>query len=110
MILKQKRFTLAGENMSPDVYELLSEKARLKQITAYIEDLVKRDLAGKTVTNGDAILDKLDRIEKKMDAAFEGSYFKKKKSDESSLSEGQIVEASNIIGEIDKEDIQENDY
>lgn len=106
---KRKRMALNSEDMPDEVYRILNEKAMKRSLTNYIIELVQDNFKTKDLSK------KIDSIESKIDILLSNGLTsnintEKNNLEEESLKEGMLVEASEIVGGIDKADKMEYDF
>jgi histidyl-tRNA synthetase len=93
-----------------DVYNILNKKALRRNLTPYIVELVKKDLSNKLILEKlDQILNKLDNVVIKKSS--NDSKIEISLSQKSDLEEGSIISnITDVKGEINDEDLDEQDY
>jgi histidyl-tRNA synthetase len=93
-----------------DVYNILNKKALRRNLTPYIVELVKKDLSNKLILEKlDQILNKLDNVVIKKSS--NDSEIEISLSQKSDLEEGSIISnITDVKGEINDEDLDEQDY
>lgn len=107
---KKNRMVLNVREIPEDVYNILNKKALRRNLTPYIVGLVKKDLSNKLIIEKlDQILNKLDNVViKKSNNDSETEISLSQKSD---LEEGSIISnITDVKGEINDEDLDEQDY
>lgn len=107
---KKNRMVLNVREIPEDVYNILNKKALRRNLTPYIVELVKKDLSNKLILEKlDQILNKLDNVViKKSSNDSETEISLSQKSD---LEEGSIISnITDVKGEINDEDLDEQDY
>lgn len=107
---KKNRMVLNVREIPEDVYNILNKKALRRNLTPYIVELVKKDLSNKLILEKlDQILNKLDNVViKKSNNDSETEISLSQKSD---LEEGSIISnITDVKGEINDEDLDEQDY
>lgn len=116
---RQRAFTIKTNKLSQTVYDKLEEKAKGRQLGDYVESLVMRDLLGENNSNNTnesttqemlkAINNQL--VELKQMAFTSGvnpvSNSVEEDWEETVQVEGQIVELSEVQGDLDEEDLEE---
>jgi len=107
---KKNRMVLNVREIPEDVYNILNKKALRRNLTPYIVELVKKDLSNKLILEKlDQILNKLDNVVIKKSS--NDSEIEISLSQKSDLEEGSIISnITDVKGEINDEDLDEQDY
>jgi len=107
---KKNRMVLNVREIPEDVYNILNKKALRRNLTPYIVELVKKDLSNKLILEKlDQILNKLDNVVIKKSS--NDSKIEISLSQKSDLEEGSIISnITDVKGEINDEDLDEQDY
>lgn len=118
---KRSKMALNSKNMPNDVYEILNEKSKKRSLTPFIIELVQERLRAEKAFDqlgsieNKKVFEQLSSIENKIDIILSGNFNISKSTDidneeENYLKEGTIIEANNVIGQIDDSDKVEIDY
>ncbi|MCQ6306385.1 hypothetical protein [Bacillus cereus] len=116
---KRRKMALGAENMPDDVYEILNEKSSSRQLTSYVVDLVQNEQRYEQLMqkleNVEKRLNLLNTVEDKLDQLLSNGFVTIQKQtdfkgEEPDLKEGKIINATEVIGGIAKEDSEEADF
>ncbi|PEF33716.1 hypothetical protein [Bacillus wiedmannii] len=116
---KRRKMALGAENMPDDVYEILNEKSSSRQLTSYVVDLVQNEQRYEQLMQKLESVEKrlnlLNTVENKLDQLLSNGFVTIQKQpdfkgEEPDLKEGKIINATEVIGGIAKEDSEEADF